>query len=151
MQLFVKIPTGGTITIDVNRSDTINDVKLKIQARAPHVPRYRQRLMFDGRMIEDNNRASFLSYHDIQTRSTIHVIATQVGMISKFISNDTSDALIAYLMMTDEQRENVPAPLDRLREKKKNYREEEVYTSKGAHDFFTFHYQRSQVYFIPHS
>ena len=35
MQIFVKTLTGKTITLDVEPSDTIENVKTKIQARTP--------------------------------------------------------------------------------------------------------------------
>ena len=35
MQIFVKTLTGKTITLDVEPSDTIDNVKQKIQVRAP--------------------------------------------------------------------------------------------------------------------
>ena len=38
MQIFIKTLTGKTITLDVEPSDTIENVKAKIQApRLPHV------------------------------------------------------------------------------------------------------------------
>ena len=39
------------------------------------------------------------------------------GMISTFTSNDVSDPLVNYLMMTDEEREGVTPPIEALREK----------------------------------
>jgi ubiquitin len=36
MQIFVKTLTGKTITLEVESSDTIDNVKAKIQVRAPH-------------------------------------------------------------------------------------------------------------------
>jgi hypothetical protein len=35
MQIFVKTLTGKTITLEVESSDTIDNVKAKIQVRAP--------------------------------------------------------------------------------------------------------------------
>lgn len=55
-------------------------------------------------------------------------------MISTFSSNDTSNALVAYLMMTDGERANAPAPIQELRKKMK---------TDGATDFLTFKYQEN--------
>jgi ubiquitin len=40
MQIFAKTPTGETMTLDVNNSDTIADVKAKIQGKEGtcHIP-----------------------------------------------------------------------------------------------------------------
>ncbi|KAL5200921.1 hypothetical protein ABZP36_035275 [Zizania latifolia] len=38
MQIFVKTLTGKTITLEVESSDTIDNVKAKIQVRAPPRP-----------------------------------------------------------------------------------------------------------------
>lgn len=41
MQIFVKTLTGKTITLEVESSDTIDNVKSKIQgAHFPHLPRH---------------------------------------------------------------------------------------------------------------
>jgi len=39
MQIFVKTLTGKTITLEVESSDTIDNVKAKIQVRRPSLPR----------------------------------------------------------------------------------------------------------------
>ena len=75
MQIFVMTLTGRNITIIVEPTDTIKNVKVKVKDK-DGVPTNEQRLIYAGHELKDNQT---LEDYSIQSEATLHLVLRLPG------------------------------------------------------------------------
>ncbi|XP_078150637.1 ubiquitin-NEDD8-like protein RUB1 [Carex rostrata] len=119
MQIFVKTLRGKTITLEVQSSDTIEDIKSRIQEGLV-ISANQQRLIYGGKQLEEGRT---LADYNIQRNSTLHLTLRLSGGTTIKVKTLTGKEIEIDIELTDtvdkikehvQEKEGIPPLQQRL-------------------------------------
>ena len=126
IEIRIKDQTGEETMFKIKRTTKMEKV-FKTYASRKGVDEEYLAFLIEGEKIDIDDTPQSLRLED---GDSIDCVLKQSGMISTFTSNDTTDALINYLMLADEERVTATIPIAELRSKRR--------MEGGRHKQFTY-------------